>query len=110
MVKLFTPEYKKQCVDMALDGKHSVTQVFKMMCVNQSVLNRWRRQFLAEQQGITPTAPAISAEQWEIQRLRAENEQLRSDNALHLLAREVLKSCVVDLRREGISLHSQLSR
>ena len=82
MVKLFTPEYKKQCVDMVLGGKHSVTQVCKMMRVSQSALNRWRRQFLAEQQGITPTAPAISAEQREIQRLRAENEQLRSDNAL----------------------------
>ena len=30
MVKLFTPEDKKQCVDMVLDGKHSVTQVCKM--------------------------------------------------------------------------------
>ena len=49
MVKLFTPEYKKQCVDMVLEGKQIVTQVFKMMCVNQSALNRWRRQFLAEQ-------------------------------------------------------------
>ena len=54
MVKLFTPEYKKQCVDMVLGGKHSVTQVCKMMRVSQSALNRWQRQFLAEQQGITP--------------------------------------------------------
>lgn len=53
-----------------------------MMRVSQSTLNRWRQQFLAEQQGITPKASAISAEQREIQRLRAENEQLRSDNAL----------------------------
>ena len=82
MVKLFTPEYKKQCVEMVLDGKHSVSQVCKMMRVSQSALNRWKRQFLAEQQGIPPKAPAISAEQREIQRLRAENEQLRSDNAL----------------------------
>ena len=52
MVKLFTPEYKKQCVDMVLDGKHTVTQVCKMMRVSQSALNRWRRQFLVEQQGI----------------------------------------------------------
>ena len=43
MVKLFTPEYKKQCVDMVLEGKHSVTQVCKMMRVSQSALNRWRR-------------------------------------------------------------------
>lgn len=82
MVKLFTPEYKKQCVEMALDGKHSITQICKMMRVSQSALSRWKRQFLAEQQGVTPKAPAISAEQREIQRLRAENEQLRSDNAL----------------------------
>ncbi|WP_238348716.1 transposase [Mannheimia pernigra] len=68
MVKLFTPEYKKQCVEMVLDGKHSVSQVYKMMRVSQSALNRWKRQFLAEQR--------------EIQRLRAENEPLRSDNAL----------------------------
>ena len=46
MVKLFTPEYKKQCVDMVLDGKHSVTQVCKMMRVSQSALNRWRQRFL----------------------------------------------------------------
>ncbi|QLB42658.1 transposase [Mannheimia pernigra] len=76
------PEYKKQCVEMVLDGKHSVSQVCKMMRVSQSALNRWKQQFLAEQQGITPKAPAISAEQPEIQRLRAENEPLRSDNAL----------------------------
>ena len=42
MVKLFTPEYKKQCVDMVLEGKHSVTQVCKMMRVSQSALNHWR--------------------------------------------------------------------
>ncbi|HDR0968496.1 transposase [Avibacterium avium] len=44
MGKLFTPEYKKQCVEMVLDGKHSVTQVCKMMRVSQSALNSWRRQ------------------------------------------------------------------
>lgn len=82
MVKLFTPEYKKQCVEMVLDGKHTAVQICKMMQVSQSALNRWKRQYLAEQCGVTPKAPAISAEQREIQRLRAENEQLRSDNAL----------------------------
>ena len=59
MVKFFTPEHKEQCVDMVLDGKHSVTQVCKMVRVSQSALNRWRWQFLAEQQGVTPKAPAI---------------------------------------------------
>ncbi|WP_233116495.1 hypothetical protein [Aggregatibacter actinomycetemcomitans] len=40
-------------------------------------------QYLNEQQGIPPPKqPAITAGQREIQRLRAENEQLRSDNAL----------------------------
>ena len=68
MVKFFTPEYTKQCVDMVLDGKHSVTQVCKMMRVRSICLES--------------LASAISAEQREIQRLRAENEQLRSDNAL----------------------------
>lgn len=62
----------------------------------------WKRQFLAEQQGVTPKAPAISAEQREIQRLRAENEQLRSDNAL-------LKKCPPSCSRSPEVLCGRLS-
>lgn len=82
MSRLFSPEYKKQCVELLVNGKPTLTQVCKMKSVSQSALNRWKRQYLQEQQGITPQAPAITAEQREIQRLQAENEQLRSDNAL----------------------------
>ncbi|WP_343212221.1 hypothetical protein [Aggregatibacter kilianii] len=39
-------------------------------------------QYLNEQQGSPPKQPTIIAEQREIQRLRAENEQLCSDNVL----------------------------
>ena len=52
MVKLFIPEYRKQCVDMVLDGKHSVTQVCKMMHVSQSTLNRWRGNFLLSSEAL----------------------------------------------------------
>lgn len=82
MKKLFSSEFKQKCLNLMLQEQHSIVETSKMMNVSVSALQRWKVQYLREKQGITPVSPAITAEQREIQRLRAENEQLRSDNAL----------------------------
>ncbi|OOF49135.1 hypothetical protein BKK54_09440 [Rodentibacter genomosp. 1] len=61
MVKKFTPDYKKQCVEMDLAKQHTTVQICKTMGVSQSAINRWVRQFQLENQGITPKAAAITA-------------------------------------------------
>lgn len=82
MARLFTPEFKQQCVDLMLKQTHTIEQVSKMMSVSSSALQRWKMQYRKKQQGITPTSPAITAERRETQRLRIENKQLQSDNDL----------------------------
>ena len=82
MARLFSPEFKQQCIDLMLKQNYTIEHVSKMMSVSSSALQRWKMQYRKEQQGITPKSPAITAEQREIQRLRMENEQLRSDNEL----------------------------
>ncbi|KAE9526398.1 transposase [Testudinibacter aquarius] len=82
MKKLFTTDFKQRCINLMLHEQHTVAETSKIMNVSISALQRWKVQYIKEKQGITPVKPAITAEQREIQRLRTEVEQLRSDNAL----------------------------
>ncbi|WP_228414689.1 transposase [Aggregatibacter actinomycetemcomitans] len=81
MTKLFIQTFKQQCVDLMLKQHHTITQVSKIMSVSTSAL-QCRTAVSKRTARHHPEQPAITAEQREIQHLRAENEQLRSDNTL----------------------------
>ena len=78
MTKLFIQTFKQQCVDLMLKQHHTITQVSKIMSVSTSALQCRT----AVSKRTARHHPTITAEQREIQHLRAENEQLLSDNTL----------------------------
>ena len=48
MKKLFTPEFKQQCLNLLLNERHTTIEVSKMMNVSISALQRWKVQYYKE--------------------------------------------------------------
>lgn len=80
--RVFTTEFKQECVRLVVDQGYGVEQAAKAMSVGLSSMQRWLQQYRQEMRGITPQAKAISPEQLRIQALEAENRQLKRDNDL----------------------------
>ena len=80
--RVFTTEFKQECVRLIVNGGYGVGEASKAMNVGLSTLQRWLRQYRNEIQGITPQSRALTPEQQHIQALEAENRQLMRDNDL----------------------------
>jgi transposase len=61
--RVFTIEFKQECVNLVLNQSYSVMQASGAMGVGDSTLRRWVRQYRRELNGITPQASAITPEQ-----------------------------------------------
>ena len=85
----FTQEFKLETVKLVKAGPRSISQVAQDLDLTESALRNWVRQYDID----TGTQPGTTtAERQELQRLRAENRQLRME-------RELLKNCLRDLPR-----------
>lgn len=80
--RVFTIEFKQECVNLVLNQGYSVMQAAGAMGVGESTLQRWVRQYRKELIGITPQATAMTPEQQHIQALEAEIRKLKRDNDL----------------------------
>lgn len=80
--KVFTTEFKRECVDLVVNQGYGVSQAAKAMQVGLSSMQRWISQYHQEVLGVTPKAVAITPEQIRIQQLEAENRKLKRDNDL----------------------------
>lgn len=80
--RVFTTEFRQECVDLVVNQGYGVPQAAKAMQVGLSSMQRWVRQYRQEMMGITPKSSAISPEQIRIQQLEAENRKLKRDNEL----------------------------
>ncbi|GLR71645.1 transposase [Agaribacter marinus] len=80
--KTFSAEFKQECVELVVRQGYQVKQAALAMNIGFSTLQRWIRQYREEQQGLTPTASAITPEQQRIQALEKQVKQLQSDNDL----------------------------
>ena len=67
---------------MVVDQGLSVAQVVKDMNIGRTAINRWIKQYRAEQQGKSGIGKPLTAELQRIRQLEQENRQLRSDNDL----------------------------
>ena len=67
---------------MVIDQGLSVAQVVKDMNIGRTAINRWIKQYGAEQQGQSGIGKPLTAELQRIRPLEQENRQLRSDNDL----------------------------
>lgn len=66
----FTPEQKLDYVKLMLDEGYTTQQIVDISGACSSVITRWKRQYLEEINGQTPTAKALTEEQRTIQDLR----------------------------------------
>lgn len=82
MSKKFTSDFKRECVELVTIQGYSTKQVAENMNVGYSSLQKWVRQYRAEQLGLTPKASALTPDQIRIQELEKKLKQAESDNAL----------------------------
>ena len=73
----FTQEYKAQAVSLVIDSNRTNAEVAKNIGVHEMTLGRWVKQ--AKDSGATASSkvPLTEAERAELERLRAENAELR---------------------------------
>ncbi len=83
MRRVFTNEYKLECVKLVLVQGYTHAKACEVMNVGLSSLTRWIRQYRDEQQGLTPVgAKALTPEQQRIQELEAKVKSLERDKEL----------------------------
>ena len=82
--KSYTAEFKLEAVNLITHQGYSIRQASEALSVGETALRRWVNQYCQEQQGITPTAKALTSEQQQIQQLQAQVKRLE-------LEKEILK-------------------
>ncbi len=91
--RTFTPEFKRETAELVTIKGYSLSKACDCSGVGPTALKRWVGQLEAELAGQTPvTAKAITAEHIEIQRLKAEIEDLQLDNEILKKATALLAS------------------
>ena len=73
----FSPEFKREAVELTRDPDVSVAQVALDICVGSTLLSRWRREF--DEQGRTAFAGRGTPRDEEVARLKRENARLKKE-------------------------------
>ena len=76
------PAFKLQVVKMIREQGLTVSQVCKDLDLTDSAVRSWLKQFSEEAAGRPGIGKPLTPEQQRIRQLEAENQQLKSDNAL----------------------------
>lgn len=76
------PAFKLQVVKMIREQGLSVSQVCKDLELTDNAVRSWLKQFGEEAAGRPGVGKPLTPEQQRIRQLEAENQQLKSDNAL----------------------------
>ncbi|WP_171501084.1 transposase [Acinetobacter wanghuae] len=90
--RTFTPEFKLEAASLVLDQGYSILQACRALDVGQTALKRWVDQLQFERTGQSPTMPALTAEQREIQQLKARIHQLEQEKMILKKATALLMS------------------
>jgi transposase len=77
---IFTTQQKLEYAKLMVEEGYSNKQIIEISGACSSAVTRWKRQYLAELNGITPTASALTKEQQEIQQLKKELWRAKRDN------------------------------
>ena len=89
----FSVEFKHDAAALVVDQGYSVAEACKSMGVGETALRRWVDQLREERGGVTPNSKALTAEQQEIQALKARINRLE-------LEKEILKEATALLMAE----------
>ena len=83
----FSPEFKREAVEMVLSGKHSVAQLARDLDLRPDMLRRWRRQYEEDPTQAFPGKGHLKPQDEEVRQLRREVARLREE-------REILKKAL----------------
>lgn len=92
--KQYTKEFKQDAVRLVVEQGYKRTEAARNLGLNPGMLGRWVREFLAEEENAFPGNGKRTAEQEELQRLRAENRRLKME-------RDVLKKATAFFVKES---------
>ena len=89
----FSVEFKHDAAALVVDQGYSVAEACKSMGGGETALRRWVDQLREERGGVTPNSKALTAEQQEIQALKARINRLE-------LEKKILKEATALLMAE----------
>lgn len=89
----FAPEFKEQAARLVIDEGRTQSSVAENLGINQSIIGRWVRQVRADR-GKGGVGPLTTSE-------RAELVQLRKDNRVLRMERDILKKATAYFAKEN---------
>lgn len=102
--RTFSPEFNLEAIEQVVKYQRGVREVALALELNPDHLRKWIRLYKQELQGIEPAGNAITPEQREIQRLKAQIKRL------DMVKRNTKAGCRADERnpREAVALITRL--
>jgi len=85
--KRYTQEFKREVVLMIINGDRSPSEVAGELGINATMLHRWRREYLKDQDEAFPGKGHLKPEEEELRRLRRELENVK-------IERDILKKAL----------------
>jgi transposase len=89
-----TPEFKREAVSLVIDQQLSVAEVSRRLGVSQTLLYKWKAQFVEQGDQAFPGKGQQTPQEAELARLRREVEQLRME-------RDILKKAAQFFAKES---------
>ena len=83
----YTAEFKCEAVRLVTEHGYGVGEAARNLGLNANMLQRWKRELAARENGGFPGKGRLSPEQEELHRLREENKRLRME-------RDILKKAL----------------
>ncbi len=80
--RTFSPEFKRQAVDLVLKQEYSFSEASRSLGVGESALRRWGDQVQQKRTCVTPQSKALTLEQQKIQELEARITRLEREKSI----------------------------
>jgi transposase len=88
----FTPKFRPECAQLAVDKGHSVLETAKAMNVGKSSLDKRVRQLKNEHNGLTSKAMLLTPDQLEIRQLKKRIAHIEEEKEILKKAKALLMS------------------
>jgi len=93
--KQYTKEFKLNAISLVLDQRYSVAEAARSLEINANMFRRWIKEYQTDNDGQSfRSNGALTPEQEEIRRLKAEIKQLK-------LEKQILKEAAVFFAKEA---------
>jgi transposase len=89
----YTSEFKREAISLIVDQQVSVAEVARRLGISETLLYKWKHQFMAQGEQAFPGKGQQTVQEAELARLRREVEQLRME-------RDILKKAAAFFAKE----------